>query len=100
MCFGSTPFFNSLTSAKSRAKKNSCLVNQDYTIAMITKDIYVEELVEKQPEAVKFLRDRGIVCVLCGEPVWGTLEELTKSKGFTDEQIEEIVAQLNQLNEN
>ncbi|MDY0254026.1 MAG: hypothetical protein RBR30_06395 [Tenuifilaceae bacterium] len=64
---------------------------------MITKDILVEDLVEELPDSVLFLRERGLVCILCGEPVWGTLNELAKSKGFTDEQIDEIVDQLNQL---
>ncbi|MDD3567096.1 MAG: hypothetical protein PHT92_01725 [Bacteroidales bacterium] len=64
---------------------------------MITKDILVEDLVEELPDSVLFLRERGLVCILCGEPVWGTLNELAKSKGFTDEQIDEIVEQLNQL---
>ena len=57
----------------------------------------VEDLVEELPDSVLFLRERGLVCILCGEPVWGTLNELAKSKGFTDEQIDEIVEQLNQL---
>ena len=64
---------------------------------MITKDIFVEELVEILPDSVTFLRKRGLVCVLCGEPVSGTLYELAKSKNFTDEQIDEIVMELNQL---
>lgn len=64
---------------------------------MITKDILVEDLVEELPDSVLFLRERGLVCILCGEPVWGTLNDLAKSKGFTDEQIDEIVEQLNQL---
>ena len=64
---------------------------------MITKDILVEDLVEELPDSVLFLRERGLVCILCGEPVWGTLNDLAKSKGFTDEQIDEIVGQLNQL---
>lgn len=64
---------------------------------MITKDILVEDLVEELPDSVLFLRERGLVCILCGEPVWGTLNDLAKSKGFTDEQIDEIVEQLNHL---
>lgn len=58
---------------------------------MITKDITIEELVDKIPESVQLLSKRGIVCILCGEPVWGTLDELAKSKQFTNEQINEIV---------
>jgi hypothetical protein len=34
---------------------------------------------------------KGIKCLVCGEPVWGTLEESAKSKGFSDEQIQNFV---------
>jgi len=64
---------------------------------MIHADIEVEELIEIKPEAVAFLRDKGIVCVLCGEPVWGTLKELASEKGFSNEDIEQIVIELNSL---
>ena len=64
---------------------------------MITKDILVEELVEKLPSSVSFLREKGLVCILCGEAVWGTLNELAKSKNFSDQDITEIVDQLKQM---
>ncbi|MFA5647425.1 MAG: hypothetical protein WC951_03860 [Bacteroidales bacterium] len=64
---------------------------------MITKDILVEEIVEDFPNAIPFLRDKGLVCIQCGEAVWGTLNDLAKSKGFTEDRINEIVAQLNEL---
>lgn len=64
---------------------------------MITKDILVEDLVEQLPDSVAFLREKGLVCILCGEPVWGTLNELAKSKSFTDVQIDGIVDQLNEM---
>lgn len=64
---------------------------------MITKDIAIEELVEKVPASVAFLREKGLVCILCGEPVWGTLAELATSKGFSEEEIDKIVAEVNSL---
>jgi len=67
---------------------------------MITKDITIEDLVEDYPFAEEFLRVRGIKCIRCGEPIWGTLETACKEKNFTDEQIEEIVKELNRLAEN
>jgi len=42
----------------------------------ITPDIDVEKLVEDYPKAVNFLADRGIVCIRCGEPYWGSLRDL------------------------
>lgn len=64
---------------------------------MITKDILVEELVENLPSSISFLREKGLVCIQCGEAVWGTLNDLAKAKGFTEEKINEIVEQLNEL---
>ncbi len=63
----------------------------------ITKDIQIEDLVDQIPESVLFLRQKGIVCVVCGEPVWGTLYEMAKQKGFTDDNIDQLVDELNQL---
>jgi methionine synthase II (cobalamin-independent) len=63
---------------------------------MIDANISVEELVELYPETVAFLREKGIVCIICGEPVWGTLAELLESKGRMDE-LDILVSQLNEL---
>lgn len=60
----------------------------------ISGDEPVEELVKAYPEAVGFLAERGVVCIRCGEPYWGTLRELMEAKGMHD-QIELIVADLN-----
>ena len=42
----------------------------------------LEEVVEKYPEAVGILMDKGVVCMICGEPVWGTVGDLIKDKGL------------------
>ncbi len=61
----------------------------------IEASISVEQLVENYPLSVSFLREFNIICVLCGEPVWGSLKELMESKGFTEEQQHQIVDELN-----
>lgn len=63
----------------------------------ICKDISIEELVEQVPESVMYLRQKGIVCIICGEPVWGTLYELASQKGYTDEEIEVMVEEVKRL---
>jgi hypothetical protein len=35
---------------------------------------------------------------MCGEPIWGTLEEAAQEKGFSDEKIIGVVAEMNKLN--
>jgi len=59
----------------------------------ITADINVEELVDKYPKAAGFLADKGIVCIRCGEPYWGSLRELAATR-HKDDQIDEIVIEL------
>ena len=63
----------------------------------IRKDILIEELVDEKPESVRYLSEKGIKCLACGEPIWGTLEEAAKEKGFTDQDIKTFVKDLNQL---
>jgi len=62
---------------------------------MITKDIYIEDLVRAYPEVVGLLADKGLVCIRCGEPVWGTLEELALSKEMDN--IDTVVEELNRI---
>lgn len=64
---------------------------------IISKDIYIEDLVELFPEAVTYLMEKGIRCLQCGEPIWGTLETAAKEKNFSDEEIETFVNELNNL---
>ena len=66
---------------------------------MITKTIEIEDLVNDFPFSVKYLADQGIRCIACGEPIWGTLEEASKEKGFDDEKIQGFVDELNKISE-
>ena len=68
-----------------------------YDEMKITKDITIEDLVRLKVAAVRYLSEKGIKCIACGEPVWGTLEEAAREKGFGDEEIETFVADLNNL---
>lgn len=62
---------------------------------MITKDTIIEDLVEEYPELIVPLREYGIVCIACGEPVWGTLGELMDKKGLKNQ--DEILEKMNQI---
>ncbi len=63
----------------------------------ITKEISIEELVENVPESVKYLMEKGIKCIACGEPIWGTLEDAAKEKNLSDEEIITIINDLQSL---
>ena len=59
----------------------------------IDENITIEDLVTKYPKSVKFLMNQGIVCIQCGEPVWGTLKENAEKAGIKD--IPDLVKKLN-----
>lgn len=65
----------------------------------ITKTILIEDLVENFPFSVRYLMERGIRCIMCGEPIWGTLEEAATEKGFLDADIEKFVSELTAMAE-
>lgn len=62
----------------------------------IEKNIPIEELITKHPMSVPILMKRGIKCIVCGEPIWGTLEDAVKEKGFSDHDLDGIVEEINQ----
>ena len=68
-------------------------------LSNITKDIQIEELVENYPFAIRYLMEKKIRCIMCGEPVWGTLEDAAKEKDFTDSEIQGFCNDLNLLAE-
>ena len=65
--------------------------------ALIDKDTTIEDLITLIPKSVTYLREKGIRCIMCGEPVWGTLETAAKEKGFGDEDIAKFVREINEL---
>ena len=60
----------------------------------ITKEITIEELTETVAESVKYLMEEGIRCIVCGEPIWGTLEEAVLEKGFSEADLNRFVEEL------
>ncbi len=61
----------------------------------ITGDMLIEDIVEKYPETIGPMQEMGVQCILCGEPVWGTLEDKVCDKGLSN--LDEILARLNQV---
>jgi hypothetical protein len=59
---------------------------------MISAETPVEELVVRYPDAIGFLIEHGIVCLVCGEAFWGTLGELMAQKRIPDP--ETVLAEL------
>ncbi|MCD6089931.1 MAG: hypothetical protein J7J72_00390 [Bacteroidales bacterium] len=66
----------------------------------LSKKIEIEDLVTHYPHSVRYLSEKGIRCIACGEPIWGTLEEAALEKGFNQEQIGVFVNELKESNLN
>jgi hypothetical protein len=64
---------------------------------VITENTSIEELVTELPESVTYLMKHHIKCIACGDPIWGTLGEAARQKGFHKKDIEQFVNDLNQL---
>ncbi|NOX88005.1 MAG: DUF1858 domain-containing protein [Calditrichaeota bacterium] len=62
----------------------------------IDKEMTIEEIVEEYPQLIRPLQEMGVQCMVCGEPVWGTLKERITEKGMED-RMDEIIKQLNAL---
>lgn len=63
----------------------------------VSKDILIEELIDIIPGSITYLMNKGIKCYVCGEPMWGTLEAAARDKGFSNDEIDEFVFDLNNL---
>ncbi len=61
----------------------------------IVPGISIEALLDRFPGSVRFLIERGLPCLVCGEPSWGTLEELAREKGWDDRAIAQLVEEMN-----
>lgn len=55
----------------------------------------IEDLVEHVPGIVSYLIDQGLPCIVCGQPVWGTLEEMAREKGRSEQEISRLIADMN-----
>ncbi|MBK6348038.1 MAG: hypothetical protein IPN08_19180 [Bacteroidales bacterium] len=64
------------------------------TFPEISAQIPVADLIVAYPFSISFLASRNLHCIICGEPVWGTLEELARDKHITGEQLAEIIEDL------
>ncbi|NDJ77571.1 MAG: hypothetical protein GYB65_15075 [Chloroflexi bacterium] len=62
-------------------------------VTLVNRDTPVEDLVDDYPAAIRFLVERGILCVVCGEVYWGTVGALMDQKGITDQAL--IIETLN-----
>lgn len=59
----------------------------------ITKEMTIEDVVREYPQTVKIFMDFGIKAIVCGEPLWGTIEEEAERFGFKE--VDKLLEALN-----
>ncbi|MCK4306750.1 DUF1858 domain-containing protein [candidate division WOR-3 bacterium] len=63
----------------------------------ITKEMTVEEVIERYSDTVKVFMDLRIPCLVCGEPLWGTIEETAERYNV---ELDILLEKLNQVLDN
>jgi methionine synthase II (cobalamin-independent) len=63
----------------------------------ITLNTYLEEIINVIPDSIQYLQKKGIKCIACGEPVWGTLKEAASFKNISEEELSKIIIKLNEM---
>ncbi len=62
----------------------------------IDRNITIEDLL-KIPGATTLLIRHGLPCLVCGEPAWGTLDDLLREEDLEPAQAGELLRLLNNL---
>lgn len=62
----------------------------------IRKDMAVADIIKIYPDAAKIMLDFGLHCFGCGANVFETLEQGAQGHGFTEQQVDTIVAKINE----
>ncbi len=65
-------------------------------MALITKDMLIEEVVTKYPQTVQVFVRHSIPALVCGEPAWGTVEEVVRK---SNADLEQVLKELNEVAE-
>jgi hypothetical protein len=57
----------------------------------------IEDLIRSHPQSVAFMLKKGLPCFVCGEPTWGTFEEVARRSGKSDAEIDALLEELASL---
>ncbi|OGF64836.1 MAG: hypothetical protein A2Y62_17410 [Candidatus Fischerbacteria bacterium RBG_13_37_8] len=57
---------------------HSYTITQNIIIIMFTKEDKIEDVLAKFPDSVKIFIGFRLPCLTCGEPYWGSIEELAR----------------------
>ena len=62
---------------------------------MIRPEDFVEDVVSRHPQTVRIFMAHNFPCLVCGEPVWGTIEENASRNGLSDASFSALMNDLN-----
>lgn len=65
----------------------------------ITKETTLGEVVNSYPESAKVLMQYGLHCIGCHVSAFETIEQGSKAHGLSDEDIEKMVKEINEIAE-
>jgi len=60
-------------------------------VQAIQRTVIIEDLIREHPESVGFMLKQRLPCYVCGEPTWGTLEEVARRSGKSESEIDALV---------
>jgi hybrid cluster-associated redox disulfide protein len=63
----------------------------------ITKDMGIQDVAEKFPEAVSVLMEEGMHCIGCMAARFETLEQGLCAHGKTDQEVKDILLKMNKV---
>lgn len=55
----------------------------------------MEELINTHASAVRLMMQHNLSCLVCGEPVWETIEELAQTHGWSQTEIDALIEEMN-----
>ena len=68
---------------------------QETTVAKVTKDMMIGEVVAQYPEVADVFLSYGLHCVGCHVNAYETIEQGSMGHGMTEEEVDEMVAEAN-----
>lgn len=64
-------------------------------VKKITRDMKINDVLEKNPEAAQTLFEAGLSCIGCPLSMHETIEQGFSAHGMDDDDIDEIIKELN-----
>lgn len=60
----------------------------------VRRSITIEDLARDYPSVFRFMIEKGLPCIICGEPVWGTFEEVASRGRKSETEIDVLIEEL------